>query len=63
MDAAEHDLDAKLYKASGTLLPEIQHKLDLLIFRTDKSIHTRRLYVLDPKCAELGILVSLCRCH
>ncbi|EXJ84183.1 hypothetical protein A1O3_04850 [Capronia epimyces CBS 606.96] len=56
MDAAEHDLDAKLYKASSTLLQELGHKLPLLIFNPRT---TRRLRVLDSKCEELRLLVSL----
>jgi len=54
MDAAEHDLDAKLYKASGILLQELSHKLPLLLFNPGK---TRRLQVLDSKCDELRLLV------
>ncbi len=57
MDAAEHDLDAKLYKASGTLLEEIKHKLPLLIYHSKASPRTHRLFVLDPKCQELSLLV------
>ncbi len=57
MDAAEHDLDAKLYKASSVLLQEIQHKLPLLLFKPDGNRATRRLYVLDQKCEELSLLV------
>ncbi|KAK5380395.1 hypothetical protein LTR20_007166 [Exophiala xenobiotica] len=58
MDAAEQDLDAKLYKASGTLLEEIKHKLPLLIYHTNRSPRTHRLFVLDPKCQELSLLLD-----
>jgi len=57
MDASEHDLDAKLYKASGTLLLELQHKLPLLVYNVQRSPRKPRLFVIDQKCSELGILV------
>ncbi|EXJ78754.1 hypothetical protein A1O1_09156 [Capronia coronata CBS 617.96] len=55
MDAAEQDLDVKLYKASGTLLQELGHKLPLLV-NTPKK--TRRLRVIDSKCEELRLLLD-----
>lgn len=58
MDAAEHDLDAKLYKASAVLLDEIKHKVPLLLFRPHKSHRKIRLQVLDLKCQELRLLVG-----
>ncbi|KIV87718.1 hypothetical protein PV11_03247 [Exophiala sideris] len=58
MDASEHDLDAKLYKASGTLLLELQHKLPLLVYNVKKSPRKPRLFVIDQKCSELGILLD-----
>ena len=57
MDAAEHDLDAKLYKASGTLLSELQLKLPSLIYNTNASSRRPRLRVIDAKCEELRLLV------
>ncbi|OAG44468.1 hypothetical protein AYO21_01464 [Fonsecaea monophora] len=58
MDAAEHDLDAKLYKASGTLLSELQHKLPLLLCHPVTVPPRRRLRVLDSKCEELNLLLD-----
>jgi hypothetical protein len=58
MDASEHDLDAKLYKASSTLLSELQHKLPLLLHKPGTP-QAYRLRVLDTKCAELNLLVRL----
>lgn len=58
MDAAEHDLDAKLYKASSTLLLELQHKLPSLVYNVKRSPRKPRLFVIDEKCFELGVLVS-----
>lgn len=57
MDAAEADLDAKLYKASADIIPELQVKLPLLIWH-DKSRKKLRTHVLFTKCEELKILVS-----
>jgi hypothetical protein len=54
MDASELELDAKLYKASGTLLSELQHKLPLLLYHHGQAPRSR---VLDTKCAELRLLV------
>lgn len=58
MDAAEQDLDAKLYKASDTLLQELTHKLPLVILNPSGAPRRR---VLDSKCEELRLLVSLPR--
>ena len=58
MDAAEAELDAKLYKASGDIIPELQVKLPLLIWHggPEKRVRTHVLY---SKCEELKLLVSL----
>lgn len=58
MDAAEADFDAKLYKASGDIIPELQAKLPLLIWH-DVSCKKLRTHVLFTKCEELKLLVSL----
>ncbi|KIW40175.1 uncharacterized protein PV06_07397 [Exophiala oligosperma] len=58
MDAAEHDLDAKLYKASGNLLQEFKTKLPQLIYHHSRLPQTRRLFVLDSKCEELRSLLD-----
>lgn len=58
MDASELDLDAKIYKASATLLSELQYKLPLLLYQTKKLPRTLRLRVLDTKCEELRLTVS-----
>ncbi|OAP62601.1 hypothetical protein AYL99_01828 [Fonsecaea erecta] len=58
MDAAEHDLDAKLYKASSTLLSEVQHKLPLLLYQHGTGPLKHRLRVLDSKCEELVRLLD-----
>ena len=57
MDASELDLDAKLYKASSTLLSEFQCKLPLLLFHPGATPRRCRARVLDSKCAELVVLV------
>lgn len=57
MDVAEHDLDAKLYKASGNLLQEFKTKLPQLIYHHNRTPQTLRLFVLDSKCEELRSLV------
>jgi hypothetical protein len=57
MDAAEHDLDAKLYKSSAVLLQELQHKLPLLIWHPKHSPKKLRLHVLDHKVDELRLIV------
>jgi hypothetical protein len=58
MDAAEADLDAKLYKASGDIISELQVKLPLLIWH-ERSRQRLRTHVLYSKCEELNTLVSL----
>ncbi|OAL17752.1 hypothetical protein AYO22_11280 [Fonsecaea multimorphosa] len=63
MDAAEHDLDAKLYKASGTLLTEFQQNLPLLLKHSGTNPPRRRLRVLDSKCEKLCRLVCLHNCE
>lgn len=55
MDAAEADYDAKLYKASGDILPELQIKLPLLI--RHYGSRQLRTHVLFTKCEELKNLV------
>ncbi|OCT45398.1 putative tubulin-specific chaperone D [Cladophialophora carrionii] len=55
MDASELDLDAKLYKASGTLLAELQHKLPLLLYRGGRA---PRKCVLITKSTELSLLLD-----
>ncbi len=57
MDASELDLDAKLYKASSTLLPELQQKLSLLLYHPGSGTRRYRTRVLDTKCWELTQLV------
>ena len=58
MDAAEADFDAKLYKASSDLIPEIQAKLPKLIWHDSKSRTRIRTHVLFGKCEEVSSLVS-----
>ncbi|KIV93610.1 hypothetical protein PV10_04811 [Exophiala mesophila] len=58
MDAAEQDLDAKLYKASGTLLNEIKFKLPLLLSHPGTKPPKPRLQVLNVKCEELRQLLD-----
>lgn len=58
MDAAEHDLDAKLYKASAVLLEEIKYKVPLLLFRPHTPHRKPRRQILDSKCDELRLLVG-----
>jgi len=58
MDAADADNDAKLYKASGALLQELNYKLPVLVWHPGKSPRQLRQRVLDSKCAELMRLVS-----
>ncbi|KPI38582.1 Tubulin-specific chaperone D [Cyphellophora attinorum] len=57
MDAAEVDYDAKLYKASGDIIPELQVKLPLLIWH-DGNKSRLRTHVLYTKCAELRNLID-----
>jgi hypothetical protein len=59
MDASELELDAKLYKASATLLSELQYKLPLLLYQTKTSRPRLRRRALDTKCEELRLSVSL----
>jgi hypothetical protein len=56
MDAAEADLDAKLYKASGDIIPELQVKLPLLIWH-DQARSKVRTHVINAKCEQLKQLV------
>lgn len=58
MDAAEADFDAKLYKASSDLIPEIQTKLLQLIWHNGKSRICLRTHVLSDKCEDVAFLVS-----
>jgi hypothetical protein len=58
MDAAEADFDAKLYKASSDLIPELKVKLPQLIWHDGKSRARLRTHVLFYKNAELQSLVS-----
>ncbi len=58
MDAAEADSDAKLYKASSDLIPEIQTKLPQLIWHDGKSRRRLRTHVLFGKCEDVVFLVS-----
>ena len=58
MDAAEADFDAKLYKASSDLIPEIQTKLPQLIWHDGKSRTRLRTHVLSEKCEDVAFLVS-----
>lgn len=57
MDAAEADFDAKLYKASGDIIPELQVKLPLLIWH-DQSRSRLRTHAVYSKCEELNNLVG-----
>ncbi|ETN42153.1 uncharacterized protein HMPREF1541_04094 [Cyphellophora europaea CBS 101466] len=57
MDAAEADFDAKLYKASGDIIPELQFKLPLLIWH-EGDRQRLRTHVLYTKCEELRILLD-----
>lgn len=56
MDAAESDYDAKLYKASGDIIPELQVKLPLLIWHGGDRTRLRT-HVLFTKCEQLKVLV------
>jgi hypothetical protein len=58
MDTAEADIDAKLYKASGDLIQELQIKLPQLIWHEGKSRSRLRTHVTFGKCEELRSLVS-----
>jgi hypothetical protein len=58
MDAAEADFDAKLYKASSDLIPELKVKLPQLIWHGGNSRTRLRTQVLFYKNSELQSLVS-----
>lgn len=58
MDASELELDAKLYKASSTLLAELRYKLPLLVYHPGTTPQRHRLRVLDTKCFELRALLD-----
>jgi hypothetical protein len=58
MDAAEADVDAKLYKASGDLIPELKTKLPQLLWHDPVTKRRLRTHVLNNKCQELRNLVS-----
>jgi hypothetical protein len=60
MDAAEADFDAKLYKASADLIPELQTKLPQLIWHDGKARTRLRTHVLSGKCADLEFNVRFC---
>lgn len=60
MDAAEADFDAKLYKASADLIPELQTKLPQLIWHNGKAHIRLRTHVLLGKCADLEFNVRFC---
>lgn len=57
MDAAEADLDAKLYKASADIISELQKKLPLLIWH-DRARKRLRTHVLYTKCAQITSLLD-----
>lgn len=59
MDAAEADFDAKLYKASGDILPELKAKIPKLIWHDGTKRKHLRTHVFMSKCYELTGLVSL----
>ena len=62
MDAAEADVDAKLYKASADLIAEVKIKLPLLIWHGGKLRTRPRTHVIASKCGELEFAVRLlCR--
>ena len=63
MDAAEADFDAKLYKASGDLIPELQVKLPLLIWHDGNKRKRLRTHVPYLKSSELAFLVSTSKCN
>ena len=58
MDVAEDASDAKLYRASGELLPEIQARLPQLVWRQKDGNRRLRLRVIYTKTEELVTLVS-----
>jgi hypothetical protein len=57
MDAAGEDSDAKLYRASGELLPELQAKIPQLVLHQKEGQRKVRLRVLHAKVEELVALV------
>lgn len=59
MDAAEADFDAKLYKASGDIIPELKAKIPKLIWHDGTKRRRIRTHVLMSKCYELTHLVRL----
>jgi hypothetical protein len=61
MDAAVDDSDAKLYRASGELLPELQAKLPQLVWHHKDGHRKVRLRVLHAKVEELAALVRIIR--
>jgi hypothetical protein len=61
MDAAGDDSDAKLYRASGELLLELQAKLPQLIWHQKDGQRKVRLRVLHAKGEELAALVRSIR--
>lgn len=58
MDAAEDASDAKLYRASGELLQELQAKLPQLVWQQKDGRRYLRLRVIHSKTEELATLVS-----
>lgn len=58
MDAAGDDSDAKLYRVSSELLPELQAKLPQLVWRQRDGQRRVRLRVLYAKQEELVTIVS-----
>jgi hypothetical protein len=61
MDAAGDDSDAKLYRVSGELLPELQAKLPQLVWHQKIGHRKVRLRVIHAKTEELVTLVSSIR--
>ena len=61
MDAAGDDADAKLYRASGELLLELQAKLPQLVWQHKDGRRKVRLRVLHAKTEELVTLVRTIR--
>ena len=61
MDAAGDDADAKLYRASGELLLELQAKLPQLVLQHKDGQRKVRLRVLHAKTEELVTLVRTIR--
>lgn len=57
MDAAGDYSDAKLYRASGELLPELQAKLPQLVWHQKDGKREVRLRVIHEKVEELVTLV------